>query len=93
MTSKDQDQRIRAFFGVPTSSSNLIADLWNRVWVLLDDDEKKLVADCCDILYALIFLKVYATKEVLSLIVGWPTKKTFRKWAWYFIDKNRKLKG
>ena len=87
-TSNDQDQRIRAFFGVP---SNVIADLWNRVWVLLNDDEKKSV-DCCHILYALVFLKVYATEEVLTSIVGWPTKKTFRKWAWFFIDKIGNLK-
>lgn len=40
-----------------------------------------------NLLYGLVFLKVYAPSEdVHCRIVGWPSRTTFRKWAWYFVQ-------
>lgn len=44
----------------------------------------------CHLLWALLFLKLYATEEVLSNIAG-STRKTFRKWAWIVIEAISKL--
>ena len=70
--SKDSDQRIRAFFSAP---SLIIADLWNQIWNRLGSDKKDEVCkkgspQCQYLLYALLFLKVYATEEVHCSIVG-----------------------
>lgn len=92
--SKDLDKRIRALFGAP---SFIIANIWNRIWYQLRPDEKDNVCKKGDpqfqyLLYALVFLKVYASEEVHCSIVGWPCVKTFRKWSWYFIKKISELK-
>jgi hypothetical protein len=40
------------------------------------------------LLWALVFLKVYATsEEVHCAIVGWSHVQTFRKYSWYFVEK------
>eukprot|EP00536_Pseudo-nitzschia_multiseries_P010654 jgi/Psemu1/26647/gm1.26647_g len=41
---------------------------------------------------ALIHLKVYSTVEIHCSITGWPSAKTFSKWAWYFIERIADLK-
>lgn len=83
--SKDKDMRIRACFGAP---SDIIADIWNRMnaYGLKDGAHPK------HLLWALVFLKVYSTEEIHCSIVGWPSAKTFSKWAWYFIDRISLLK-
>ena len=92
--SKDKDSRIRAFFGMPL---HMIADIWNRVWQKLSEDEKdNLINDGVHykhILYGLLMLKVYSLEEVHCSIVGWPSTKTFRKWSWYFVEKISGLKS
>lgn len=37
------------------------------------------------LLWGLMLMKVYATEDVLANIAK-ATEKTFRKWAWAFID-------
>jgi hypothetical protein len=91
---KDLNKRFRAFFGAPSLT---IADVWNRIWERLGPDEKDQVCkkgtpQCQYLLYALLFLKLYASEEVHCSIVGWPSVKTFRKWSWYFIEKMSDLK-
>jgi len=78
--SSDKDRRIRSFFGAP---SNVVADLWNRIRDRggLEDGAKPK-----HLLWALIFLKNYSPIEILCSIVGWPSTKTFSKWAWYFVE-------
>eukprot|EP00536_Pseudo-nitzschia_multiseries_P000808 jgi/Psemu1/1811/gm1.1811_g len=44
------------------------------------------------LLWALIHLKVYLTVEIHCSITGWPSAKTFSKWAWYFIERIADLK-
>ena len=68
--SKDKDQRIRSLFGAP---SDVIANLWERVGPFID----RAGADRKHLLWALVFLKVYASEEVHCAIVGWPNPKTY----------------
>jgi len=92
--SKDKDSRIRAMFGAPL---NVIADIWNRVWKKLSNAERdSLINDSVKykyLLYALVFLKVYATTTAHCSMVDWPSEKTFRKWSWYFVKKISELKS
>lgn len=40
------------------------------------------------LLWAFLFLKVYATEPILIAIVGsGPNRKTFRKWVWIVLDE------
>jgi hypothetical protein len=43
------------------------------------------------LLWALVFLKVYATEEIHCAIAGWPNADTFRKYSWYFVRKISEL--
>ena len=88
--STDKEKRIRAFFGAPCK---VIADIWNRIWEGCLTEEERTEVNCKHLLYALVFLKVYSSEEVLASIVGWPSKTTFRKWAWFFVDKINNLKN
>jgi hypothetical protein len=45
------------------------------------------------LLWALLLLKVYGTETLLSSFVGGVTEKTYRKWAWCFIDGIAKLES
>lgn len=78
--SKRVEQEFRGFFGAPVE---VITDLWNRIDPLIDDEAAKPK----HLLWALVFIKVYASEAVHCCIVGWPDKKTFRKWSWYFLEK------
>ena len=84
--SSDKDRRIRSFFGAP---SNVVADLWNRIRDRggLEDGAKPK-----HLLWALVFLKNYSPIEILCSIVGWPSTKTFSKWAWYFVERISEMK-
>ena len=85
--SKDKDRRFRSCFGAPRS--DVVADLWNKI---------KDRGDCKDglspkhLLWALVFLKVYSTVEILCSIVRWPNEKTYREWSWYFVRRISELK-
>ena len=68
--SKDKDQRIRSLFGAP---SDVIANLWERVEPNIDWAG----ADWKHLLWALVFLNVYASEEVHCAIVGWPNPKSY----------------
>ena len=37
-------------------------------------------------LWGLMFLKIYASEGVLATLAGGVDEKTFRKWAWRFVD-------
>jgi hypothetical protein len=82
---KREDETFRGFFGAPL---DVVTDLWNRVDVFIDDK----AALPKHLLWALIFIKVYATEAVHCALVGWPDEKTFRKWTWYFLEKISLLK-
>ena len=83
---RDKNRRFIALFGVP---SEIVADLWNRISdqaPLADGSQPK------HLLWSLVHLKVYGTEEVNCALVGWPSAKTFSKWAWYFVKRIADLK-
>ena len=83
--STDKDSRFRSCFG---ASSEIVADLWNRIETSIDEAG----AEPKHLLWALVFMKVYSTEDIHCSIVGWPSVRTFRKWSWYFIRKIADLK-
>ena len=83
---KDKDRRFRACFG---ASSIVVADLWNKIVAqapVAEGGQPK------HLLWALVHLKVYSTEEIHCSIVGWPSVRTFAKWAWYFVCRIAELK-
>ena len=42
------------------------------------------------LLWALMFMKVYTNETVLASVAG-CTEKTFRKWAWFYMEAIAKL--
>jgi DDE superfamily endonuclease len=79
-----EDKRFRGFFGAPIDVTVII---WNELQPI---DEPS--AEPKHLLWALVFLKIYATEEVHCRIVGWPNPKTFRKWSWFFVTKISDMK-
>ena len=82
----DKGRRFRSCFGAP---SEVVADLWNRIrsrGPIEQGGKPK------HLLWALVLLKAYAPSELLCAIVGWPSAKTFNKWAWYFVKRISELK-
>jgi hypothetical protein len=69
--SVDKDERFRALFGAP---SVVIAEIWQRIVPMV-----KGKTYCKNLLWGLVFLKVYSTEEVHSALVGHPTKKDSSK--------------
>lgn len=84
--SKDKDQRFVGCFG---ASSVVVAELWNMI---KNDGEITSGGRLKHLLWALIHLKVYSTVEIHCSIAGWPSRTTFAKWAWYFVERIAKLK-
>ena len=66
-----QDRDFRALFGI---CPDVVADLWRQAQFPSKAEPKHL-------LWALMFLKTYATEPMLCAIAG-TTRKTFRKWSW-----------
>lgn len=74
--SKSHETCFRSHFG---TSSDIVAEIWFRL-------EKKLVSSAYPwhLLWALLFMKVYATEPVLCSMCGGIDPKTLRKWTRYF---------
>ena len=70
------DRRFRGLFGTTPA-------VCSRLWflVLPNAPEKSRPAD---LLWALLFLKVYACEYVNAIVAG-VDEKTFRKWSWCFV--------
>ena len=78
--SEDKDARFKLLFGAP---SVVIAAAYemNKEDFVRDDVEQY------HILWAIIFLKVYAPNEKTRCgLVGWPTKQQFREIAWHIVE-------
>jgi hypothetical protein len=72
-------RRFRALFGC---TPDICAWMWNY-WVrnnLLPVNSQPI-----HLLYGLLHLKIYAIEEVYKSMTG-ADEKTFRKWAWTFIE-------
>jgi hypothetical protein len=81
--SVDKDARFKSLFG---ASSTIVAEIWHRIEATVAAEDPN--AKRKHLLWALVFLKVYATsEEVHCAIVGWPHLQTFRKYSWYFVEK------
>ena len=78
------DGRARAFkslFGISANTCSVL------VWNLCEFPRLSNVRPQ-HLLWALNFLKVYASEAALIAIVGGgPTRKTHRKWVWYVIER------
>jgi len=82
-----EKRRFHAFFGTtPFICSLLWALIQPRTCMPRGYEPKHLM-------WALLFLKVYATEPVHRRLAGCPDEKTFRKWAWYFIHGIARLEN
>ena len=70
------DRRFRGMFGV---SPETCASLWNMI-----GENAPSRSFPTHLLWALLFLKCYATEHVNSVVAG-VDEKTFRKWSWTFV--------
>lgn len=74
------DRRFRSTFG---TTPEVCAVIWNMLdpYSTMED-----AASPKHLLWALMFLKVYAKESIHCAMVGGVDEKTFRKWAWYFVE-------
>jgi hypothetical protein len=71
--STDKDARFKSLFG---ASSTIVAEIWHRMEETVTAEDPN--AERKHLLWALVFLKVYATSEEdHCTIVGWPHVQTF----------------
>ena len=77
MAPKLRNCTFRSFSG---ASSKVCALLWHFV----DHSNNPTVAQK-HLLWALLFLKIYATENVHASLAGGVDHKTFRKWSWIFV--------
>lgn len=70
-------RRFRSFFG---TSPDVCVILWHQLQTRIPEHGSPE-----HVLWALLFLKVYATEDVLCSFVR-VDRKTFRKWCWIFVD-------
>lgn len=73
------DRRFRACFG---ASPGRCTDVWRMINPV---DIMPRGVQPHHLLWALLFLKVYATETVLTAMVDSPDEKTFRKWCRLFV--------
>lgn len=71
------DRKLRALFGV---DSEIRAVIWDEL-----DENRPRSGQTVHLLCSLMFLKVYGTEDVHSVIAGVDTK-TLRKCTWHFLD-------
>ena len=77
-SSLSEERRFHALFGV---SPFLCSILWKRL-----GEKKSNSNEPVHLLWSLMFLKVYASEDVLSALAG-VTRKTYRKWVWDYVEK------
>ena len=73
-----ETQRFKSLFGI---SPLVCSKAWNLLRATIDDSSRPV-----HFLWALLFLKTYATNKVLRALTR-SDEKTLRKWTWYFIEK------
>lgn len=80
--------RFSSHYGV---SPFIISEMWKVISTDHNSNPLPPAAKYAHLLWSLLFLKVYATENVLAGIVG-VDEKTFRKWSWLFVQRIAKLK-
>ena len=80
--SEDKDAGFKSSIIIWTELlSAVIAATWEMIKDFVRDDVEQY-----HILWAIIFLKVYAPNEKTRCgLIGWPTKQQFREIAWYIV--------
>jgi hypothetical protein len=73
------NRRYRGLFG---TSPTICSIIWR---ILTERNAHPIGGRPVHLLYALLFLKTYATAEIFRSITD-KDEKTFRKWAWDYID-------
>ena len=77
-SSDDKEERFISLFG---AQPDVIAGLWELIKNDVDKD-----VELKHLLWALIFLKIYApNEEAHCAMVGWPTKQLFREKVWHIL--------
>ena len=80
------EQRYKQTFGL---SPFLTSVLWYRLVTAAEDTESSyslpLSTQPKHLLWALLFLRIYATEAINANITG-SSKKTFRKWSWIVVN-------
>lgn len=69
------------------------AEIWNLIDPVGNHDKFPEGAHPKHLFWSLCFLKNYPTEAILIRVVGFPDKKTLRKWLWIFIPAIAGLKG
>lgn len=78
--SSAERRRFKSFFGV---NPEIIALLWGILvdFSLVRDDD-----DIDGLLYAMMFLKIYAVEVVLCALAGGIDEKKFRDASWHYVE-------
>lgn len=84
VSEQNHSRIFRANFGV---SPYICAAVWN---LMVDTRLLPLRAQPKHILWSLLFLKVYASENVLCTICACD-EKTFRKWVWMMLEQMAKF--
>jgi hypothetical protein len=76
-----ESMRFRAMFGTR-------AEICSLLWDMIEPSDFTMGkgAKSCHLLWALMFLKLYATEATLSALAGGVDEKTFRKWSGRFVS-------
>jgi hypothetical protein len=78
---RTSDRRFRSTFGTTGAICSLI---WN---LLQPETTMPQGSSPYHLLWALMLLKLYSTESILCTMAGGVDEKTFRKWAWMFVDE------
>ena len=77
------DCRFRQHFGTTSAISQKI---WQKLDPLETIEKEHKGVKIKHLLWALLFMKTYSKESVHSSLVGGVDEKTFRKWAWIFVE-------
>ena len=77
-----EHRQFRSLFGC---SPEIVAEIWFRIAPRGGEISLKKGAEPRHLLWALLFMKVYANEDVLCSMVGGVDNKTFCFWTRYFI--------
>ena len=70
----------RMFCSLFGCTAKVCSSLWNQLNGVHPENSRYEY-----LMYALLFLKVYATEHVNSALTG-VSEKTFRKWSWKYVE-------
>jgi len=78
-------RKYKSWFG---TSPAVCIDLWEMI---NPKESISKLAIPAYLLWALMLLKIYSPEDVLASMAGAGSEKTFRRWAWRFIEKMEEL--